>query len=222
MKKELNKKLSGDLIFPSVSLFESYTEKGIDALVENESMKEIPVVKHLIAVAKLGITFRDYFFAQRLVTFIQEFNAGTIDSEKLNSFQERIESDKAFREKVIQHIILFNERFITNQKSKVSANLLKSWIEDKISWREFRDLHVCLDSLHPSSFDYLLKWSEFDFKTPNGADLRTVLFSRNPQSEAFLISSGLARITEGFDSKIELLEFGKLLFVHGIGPMTSE
>ncbi|MEQ6167183.1 hypothetical protein AAOE16_08310 [Ekhidna sp. MALMAid0563] len=206
------------LIDPSLDL----VEMGIDSFIDNEIIKEIPFVNILVGVSKAGISIRDKYNAKKLLLFIKEFNSGSIDEKKLQKFKAKFESNESFRAKVVEQIMVFNDRFITEEKSKISANLLKAWIEEKINWEEFINLNISLDALHPGSFDYLNQWSKVDFEIPK-SDLRSAVgFNNNSQSEAVLISAGLAKVGSPVAQFVKILDSGKKLFEYGIKPSSID
>lgn len=137
------------LIDPSLDLIEI----GIDHFIDNEVIKEIPFVNILVGISKAGISIRDKYNARKLLLFIKEFNSGSINEKKLQNFKTKFESNESFRTNVVEQIMVFNDRFISEEKSKISANLLKAWIEEKINWEEFINLNISLDALHPGSFE---------------------------------------------------------------------
>lgn len=205
------------LIDPSLDL----VEMGIDTFIDNEVIKEIPFVNILVGVSKAGISIRDRYNAKKLLVFIKEFKSGSIDEKKLIKFKTKFEANESFRTKVVEQIMVFNDRFITEEKSKISANLLKAWIEKKISWEEFINLNISLDALHPGSFEYLNQWSQIDFKRPKSDLESAVGFNDDPQAEAVLISAGLAKVGSPFAQFVSILDSGRKLFEYGIKPSSS-
>ncbi|WP_421763443.1 hypothetical protein [Ekhidna sp.] len=193
-------------------------EMGIDSFIDNEIIKEIPFVNILVGFSKAGISIRDWYNAKKLLVFIKEFNSGEIDDKKLEKFKEKFESNTSFRTKVVEQVMIFNDRFITEEKSRISANLFKAYIEESISWEDFINLNVSLDALHPGSFNYLHQWSKIDFEIPKSDLKSSVGFNDDPQSEAVLISAGLASVGSPFAQFVRILDSGKQLFEYGIKP----
>ena len=56
---------------------------GIDSFFDNEFVKNIPVVKTIIATKRIINDIADRNLMKNLVIFITELNSGTIDKEKL-------------------------------------------------------------------------------------------------------------------------------------------
>lgn len=108
----LSNQFSKELLDPSIDLAQDFTEIFIDDLIDNETLKEIPFVKTVVGVIKTGISINQLWFAKKLLTFIKEFNSGHIDPEKLLNFRTKINNDKKYRQKVVEQIMVFNERFL--------------------------------------------------------------------------------------------------------------
>jgi hypothetical protein len=100
-------------------------------------------------------TVTRWWNAKKLITFIKEFNDGTIDTRKLDDFKSKFNTDSKFRHKTIEQIIVFNDRFLDMIKSRTSARLFIAFVENKLNWEDFINLNVYLDMLHPESYKFL-------------------------------------------------------------------
>lgn len=67
-------------------------------------------------------------------------------------------------EKVVENIMVFNDRFLEINKSKISAQLFKSYIEGNIDFNEFVSLNISLDKIHPDSYLFLKELEKNDYK----------------------------------------------------------
>ena len=61
-----------------------YLELGIDSILENDSLKEIPIIKTFLSIGKITKNIRERNLIKNLVIFLNELNSGNIDKEKLN------------------------------------------------------------------------------------------------------------------------------------------
>ena len=87
-----------DKIIPSLkkTIFESSKdslidlgELGIDSLLDEGILKDIPIVNLLIGVKNTAQNIHDRNLLRQTLQFIQEFNNGTIDEEKLAQYKEK-------------------------------------------------------------------------------------------------------------------------------------
>ena len=65
-----------------------YAELGLDALVEDGLLKDIPVVSTAVAVYKIGKSIHERHHITKLVSFLNEINKGIADEEKREKYRE--------------------------------------------------------------------------------------------------------------------------------------
>ncbi len=54
-------------------IIQDYGELAIDALIQDDLLKEIPVIGTAVRLTKMGIAIRDRNFLKKILRFIQEF-----------------------------------------------------------------------------------------------------------------------------------------------------
>lgn len=216
-EQSLSKKFTKEILRPTIDLSVDYSEIYIDDLIENEALKEIPLVKSVIGVIKAGISINQFWFAKKLLTFIQEFNSKTIDPEKKEKFQRRIEEDDKFRKKVTEQTMVFIEKHIVLTKTKISAKLFSAFVEEEISFEEFIALNISVEKMHPDSFQFLneLSTTNFEVSQEKNGDKKF-------DEQALLLSSGVARETSAWSHGFIVSESGKKLFQFGIQPILKK
>lgn len=144
IENSIKRELKNNIIDLSID----YAELTLDSILENDAIKELPVVKSIVGVIKGGLKVREAFFAKKILTFFREFHKGNINESKRIAFCDKIENDEKYRNKVIEQIVILNERFLEIEKSKILANLLLAHINGKYKWEVFKDLTICLNNLH--------------------------------------------------------------------------
>lgn len=201
--------VKNELLEPTIDTAIDYAEIGLDQLIDNELLSEIPIIKTVVGITKTGLMIKERHFIKKLLTFLSEFHSNDIDQKKLKEFQIKIKTDFKYQEKVIDQIIILNDRFLEEIKSKILAKLFISHIENKIDWNHFKSLTFCLDSLNPEAIGYLNELEKIDFKTKEGN-------KRDDDREAVLFSSGIAYLTSSWSSSLNISQIGKDLFNYGI------
>jgi hypothetical protein len=212
MKKpesNISKKISEELVNPSLDLGIDYAEIGVDKLADGAIFEEVPIVKTILSAVRTGVAIKDYFFCKKLLIFLREFHLNTISKEKLAGFQYKFSSNQKFKEKTIEYILVLNERFLELDKSKILANLFASHIEGEIDWEYFRQLSACLDRIFPGTISILHKLYEMNFKMERNHELDTI------ETLTLLSSAGLGIQEAGPPFTIskmakDLYEFGKI------------
>lgn len=161
-----------------------YAEIGLDSIIENDALSEIPIVKTVLSFYKVGVSLRERDFIRKLLHFLHEFNLGQVSSEKAQKFTEKLEKDRPYREKVTEHVLLYVEKLETLDKAKILARLLLAHIQGHYDWEHFTHLSASLNRLHPYGLAILTKQS---FESNPNQTLHL-----NPEQFEILGSAGLA------------------------------
>lgn len=90
---DLGKSLSKNIVPVSVE----FLENGIDELISNNVLRNIPILNSICGVIRVGKDLRERNLLVQTSTFLSEFNSGTIDEEKLQKYKEKLEDDKKIR-----------------------------------------------------------------------------------------------------------------------------
>ena len=216
-KESLTDKLSKEIVNTSIDTSIDYAELTIDEILTSDTLKEIPIVKTLVSIAKIGINIKERFFVKKLLTFLRELHLQNIDTQKLEDFKGKFENEPKFRTKVTEQIMIYNDAFLNIEKSKILAKLFKSHIEGNFDWEYFNYLSVCLNNAHPKAFKFLEKLSTNNFIIPEEPEEREQLaLERDGDSEALLYSCGIAYESSSWSSGFNVSELGKDLYLYGI------
>ena len=216
-EQSISKKFTTDLLKPTIDLSIDYSEIYIDDLIENDALKEIPIVKSIVGVIKAGISINQFRFAKKVLTFIQEFNSKTIDPAKKEQFEKKIQENDKFRKKVAEQTMVFIERHIVISKTKILAHLFSALVEEKISFDEYVSIGISLEKIHPDSFNFLneLSLTNFEVSQDKKGDKKF-------DQQALLLSSGIARETSAWSHGFVVGEDGKKLYELGIKPIIKK
>ena len=96
---EIVPKLKDSLVIDSSDIVTDYLELGIDSILENDGLKEIPIIKTLISIGKVTKDIRERNMMKNLVIFLNELNSGNIDKEKLKKHKEELKQNHKKAEK---------------------------------------------------------------------------------------------------------------------------
>lgn len=213
----ISKTLLNELFNPSLDLSMDYSEIYIDDLIENETLKEIPIVKTVVGVIRGGISINQFWFAKKLLTFIQEFNTGKVDPEKLNSFREKINNDKSFGKKVAERLMVFIDRNIEITQTKITSNLFAAYVNDDIEYEELCNILIALDKLSPKAFVGFFELEKIDFLiTEKNSD---TVGERNWELETLITSTGLGVEIASWFHGFKLTSEGAKFFEFGLKPL---
>jgi hypothetical protein len=134
------------------------TESVIDAVMEDGVLKEIPIIKSIIALGKTGVALRERNFLKQTISFIQGINEGNISQEKREKYQKRL-SDADIAEKELGRVLYLLDSQIENIQSKILGRMYLAYVKEEISWIKFCELSEANRRMFISDYDVLLRLS---------------------------------------------------------------
>lgn len=120
---ELVPALKDTLFSPTYEIVAEYAEIGIDALLDNEVLKGIPVVSTLSSICKIGYNLHERNLIKQTLAFITEFNSGSISQGKLNEHREKLEANPKEAEKELGRVLII----LGNQVEQIQSQVLGSF-----------------------------------------------------------------------------------------------
>ena len=79
---------------------------GIDSVLESGLIEEIPILKTLLNVKEFAHIIYNRNLMQQTIIFINEFNSGKCDKEKLRRHREKLNKDPSFAEKELGRVLI--------------------------------------------------------------------------------------------------------------------
>ena len=139
-----------------VGVVSEYAEIGLDALLEDGALKEIPIISTAVALYKIGSSLIDRHNFRKLCVFFDEINKGITDDEKRKKYKEKFKSNDNFRNSEIEYLLVLINRYISYDKPKMLAKLYMAYLDEIIIWDEF--------AMYSEIIDRLLIW-DYKFLT---------------------------------------------------------
>lgn len=128
-------KFRDSLALDASEIAQDYVELGIDSIVDNEVIKNIPIVKSLVSAGKIINSIYERNLAKNLLIFLNELNSGNIDKEKLNKHINVLKNPKQSEKELGRFLIILNQT-IDNEKAVLYGKIYKAFINQKIAWDE--------------------------------------------------------------------------------------
>lgn len=158
---EIVPEFNDSLVIDSSDIVGDYLELGIDSILENDSLKEIPIIKTFISVGKITKSIRERNLIKNLAIFINELNSGKINKEKLSRHKEELRKNPKKAEKELGRILIILEQTIDNIKSSILGKLYKSYINQEIDWDIFIEFSEITNRLFMFDINILkVMWSQ--------------------------------------------------------------
>lgn len=149
--------LEKSLFSPTYELAAEYAEIGLDALMENEVLKEIPVVKTLCSICKIGYNIHERTLIKQTLAFLREFNAGSISPEKLAEHRKKLEADPKEAEKELGRVLILLGSQVEQVQSQVLGSFYAAYIKGAVSWDKFCELSEANRRMFVGDYRILLK-----------------------------------------------------------------
>lgn len=210
----LTESVSNEIVSTTVDLGIEYSELALDDFLADGILKEIPIIKTIYSIGKLGLSVNERYFVKKLLVFLKEFHSQTLDEQKINDFKFRFDTDVKYRNQVTEHLIVYTDSFLSVDKSKVFANLFRAFIYGYFDWNHFIHLSTCLNLINPKAFSYLETLAKHDFKLQEGDKDANLI--RDGESESLLYSCGIGYETSVWSSGFNVSQLGKDLFNYGV------
>lgn len=135
-EKSLSIAFGDSLTEESISCISEYAEIGLDAVMEDGILKDIPIVSTAIALYKIGNSIKERHNLKKLLIFINEINNGIADEEKRSDYQQRFQSNEKFRNQEIEYLLVLIDRYIDYDKPQMLAKLYLAYLDGTIIWEE--------------------------------------------------------------------------------------
>ena len=214
--KKLTKELTKSLVSDFGELTADFFEVGIDALMENDIVKEIPILGSVYKLSKIGLAIKEKHMLKKLYKFLYELNTGEIDKEKLKKYQCKLNNNVKYAEEELERIIVILDSYTNVEKSEILAKLYKAYINERISWEEFNEFSEINNRMFLEDIPVL--WAVWTGNYSSTKNSRNVFRTERLNSLGLIAFSMQAMNKSRMDYYLELSSLGSsysgILFNH--------
>lgn len=179
-------------------------EMGLDSIIENEVLKELPFVKTVNAVAKTSLAIKEKFLLKKFLNFIKMFNEHHVDENEIVKRKIAIENQEKWIYKEIEFLMIFLNDMDSMRKAKLLAILYNDYINRKINWERFCQYTEITNRLFSYDMDLLVEFYRYCTNTMQkgcGFSYDLTAYSR---------LSGLGLIEKEFDYGQDFSKYGNV------------
>ncbi len=137
------KDLSADLV-----------EINLDTLVNNDIVKELPVVKTLLIAPKVIKGISDYIFLKKILRFLFQLENTTLKERE--EFLGKLEGSK--REELLSNLILILDKHDHLHKSELQGKLFSTYIKGVLNYDEYMALTYSLNMMDVKALPALVSF----------------------------------------------------------------
>lgn len=193
----------------SMDIIADYMEIGIDSFIEEGILEEIPFVKSIVGVLKIGKNVHDRNLLRQTLTFIKEFNSGNISKDKLVAYKFTIENNPKKCEAELGKILLLLNNFIDIKKSIMLSRIFKAYINEKINWNTFGDYSEVINRIFMEDVELLLKIYNDEKIELNGINIKYKIGRLNSLGIINVVYANTWETISSY-SKVEVNAHGKI------------
>lgn len=132
-----------------------YAEMGIDEFLTNDIIKEIPIIKTITSVVKVGLSIKEWTFAKKIITFLKQYHSGCLTEKEKEEFLNKYQSDTNYKGKVVSLLITINDRYFETKQSEIAGNLFIAHVKGLIDWNNYTTICGCIDRFSPFASELL-------------------------------------------------------------------
>lgn len=115
-------------------------EVGLDGILQEGVLRDIPILGILAALCKTGASIRERSLIRQTANFLVSYNKGNIPKKKLLAHREMLESDPRKAEEELGRVILLLDRSIERQKAKVLGAFYRHYVNEAYAWSTFVEI----------------------------------------------------------------------------------
>jgi F0F1-type ATP synthase alpha subunit len=120
-EKSLAVALEDTLAESTIDIISDIAEVGLDAVLDDGLLKDIPIISTAVSLFKIGKTIHDRVYVKQLGVFIDEIKKHTVNEEKRQKYINKIRENEAFRNKELEYLLAIIARYIGYEKPRMLA-----------------------------------------------------------------------------------------------------
>lgn len=172
--KTLSQALSSSISSEVLKASADIVEIGLDAIIDDGVLRDIPIISTVISVFKVGSNIRDLHYLKKLGVFINSFNQGMINENQRQEYRDKICNNEQSKE--LEYILVILDRYINQKKASMLAKCFLAYLDSDINWDGFTKFAETIDRFLPGDYQLLVdgEKSGISYKNINDGLLRLV------------------------------------------------
>lgn len=130
-------------------------EIGIDFIMDEGLLKDLPIVNLICGVCKIGINITERHFLKETLYFINAFRSGNIEQKKLDRYREKLISDPQRAQRELERVTLLLNSHIYSKQSERLGKFYSAFVQEVISWEKYCELSEANVRMFESDYNIL-------------------------------------------------------------------
>ncbi len=115
-----------------------FAEVGLDSVLDDGVVREIPIIGTIVSAASAVITIRDRLFAKKLLRFLENLDDVPVDERQAQI--TRLASSSKERKRVGETLLLLLDRLNDMEKPALLARAFQAFLNGRIDRSQFQGL----------------------------------------------------------------------------------
>ena len=163
----------GDSLNTNVTdLTGSLVEVGLDSIMDDGLLKDIPFLSTAISVYRIGHSVKERFCIKKLAIFIDEINKNTVKEERRSKYRLDFQENQDFRNRELEHILVLIDRYVTCDNAIFLAKIYLAYLDGIIDWVTFTQYSEILDRFLYADITALKRIGDENYLSPQDQLLR--------------------------------------------------
>ncbi len=149
MENELGivKSVAETIIDNNVDTTIDFFEVGLDSLLDDSLIKDLPLVKTVYGIAKTGFAIREKVLLKKTLSFIIALNSNDVSNEEYQKYTEELKNSDKIRMRELEFALMLIDKYIEERKTIILANLYYNYVCKNITWDEFQELSIIMNNI---------------------------------------------------------------------------
>jgi len=126
--------LKDTMLSTAIDSLEDIAEIGLDMLLQDGPIKELPIIGFLSRIGKGASSVRDAITAKKILVFVQQVRENSITDDALQQHIEELNGNPKKQGKELETILDYIDKQTGYIKSKILGNFYYSFLNKDISW----------------------------------------------------------------------------------------
>ena len=142
---------------PTYEIAAEFVEIGIDAVLESDALKGIPIVNSIAALCKVGYNLHERNLIKQTLSFILGYNAGTISRECIEAHQIELTDNPRKAEKELGRVLIILDKHVEVIQSQVMGSFYGAYSRGDVTWEKFCELSEANRRMFLSDYHILIE-----------------------------------------------------------------
>lgn len=141
-----------------IGVGKEYLELGVDAVLDSEVLKDVPLVNTVVGIFNVAGTFRDHNLAAKLIRFLNQLS--DVKQQDRVEMVERLNEDGKFSGRIGSALIEILDRMESEKKPELAARCFAAYAKKEISFEELRRILLALERVPSFDIEQLAAFSK--------------------------------------------------------------